>query len=526
MTIPEGEGTDVLVDAVSAETVPPAGGNVSAPALRTVVVDLAFHPAGSTRALLDDFLSEPDSAVALRLWFGDHAALTAPIERRRLLQALDRDIAWLDALMTEQVNEVLHHPRMQKFEASWRGVQYLVAQAESSEEIKLRILNVTWGEICKDLERAIEFDQSQLFTKIYSEEFGMPGGEPFGVLIGDYEIQHRRTRDHPTDDLAALQAISGVAAASFSPFIVGCAPSFLGIDSFMDLGLPIDLKTVFRQPEYTRWRSFQDSDDARFIGLTLPRVLMRLPYRDVGSRIDGFRFREMVENPKRTGHLWGNAVYGFAALLMRAFVQSAWFAEIRGTPQDLVAGGIVDSLPVEWFATDKRGIAIRYSTDVSISEFQERDLSEMGLMPLCKVKNTTYSAFYSNQSAQVPKTYTTVVASVNARLSAMLQYIMCVSRFAHFIKVIGRDRIGSLATPEECERYLQLWLRQYCMSNESPSVELRARFPLRDGRVKVHELPGKPGSFACTVHLQPHFQFDDVVSAFKLVTELAPSAAA
>jgi type VI secretion system protein ImpD len=253
---------------------------------------------------------------------------------------------------------------------------------------------------------------------------------------------------------------------------------------------------------------------------------MRLPYRDVGLRIDGFRFREEVQDPARSDHLWGNAAYAFAALVIRAFGQSSWLAEIRGTPQDAVAGGIVDSLPVEWFGTDKPGIAIRYSTDASISEFQERMLSEMGMMPLCKVKNTTYSAFYSTQSAQVAKTYTTMVASVNARLSAMVQYILCVSRFAHFIKIIGRERVGSFATPEDCERYLQQWLRQYVTGSDSPSDEMRARFPLREGRVRVHELPGKPGSFACTVHLQPHFQFDDVVSAFKLVTELAPSAAA
>jgi type VI secretion system protein ImpD len=528
MTISEGERTDVLGDAAAAvaDVVPSAARDVSAQALRDVVVDLAFRPAGSTRALLDDFLSEPDWGIGLRLWFGDHWVLQTPADRHRVLQALDRDIAWLDALMTEQLNEILHHQRMQKLEASWRGLEYLAGQAESSEEIKLRVLNVAWAEVCKDLERAIEFDQSQLFTKVYSEEFGMPGGEPFGVLIGDYEVQHRRTRDHPTDDLAALQGVSAVAAAAFSPFIVGCSPSFLGLDSFRDLGLPIDLKQIFRQPEYARWRSFQDTEDARFVGITLPHVVMRLPYRDVASRVDGFRFREEVEDPRRSGYLFGNAVYAFAALLMRAFTQSAWFAEIRGTPQDLVAGGIVDSLPVEWFTTDKPSLATRYSTDVSVSEFQERDLSEMGLMPLSKVKNTSYSAFYSNQSAQVPKTYTTLVASVNARLSAMIQYVMCVSRFAHFIKIIGRDRVGAFSTPEECELYLQKWLRQYCMANESPSIELRARYPLREGKIKVHELPGKPGSFACTVHLQPHFQFDDVVSAFKLVTELAPSAAA
>ncbi len=502
------------------------GGMGPAPVLRDKVVDLAFQPAGSTRALLDDFLSEPDPGAALRLWFGESAALTPPLERRRIFQAIDRDIAWLDALVSEQTNAILHHPSLQRMEASWRGVRYLVAEAEGQEGIKIRLLNLSWSELCRDLERAIEFDQSQLFSKVYNEEFGMPGGEPYGVLIGDYYVQHRRTRDHPTDDIAAMQGISGVAAAAFSPFIVGCSPAFLGIDSFRELGQPINLKTILRQPEYTRWRSFQDTEDARFVGMTLPRVLMRLPYRDDGSRIDGFRFHEEVEDPLRADYLWGNAVYAFAALLIRAYSESAWFAEIRGTPRDRISGGIVDSLPVEWFETDARGIATRISTDVSISEFQERDLADMGLMPLCKVKNTTLSAFYSNQSAQVPKTYTTTVASVNARLSAMLQYILCVSRFAHFIKVIGRDRIGSYATPEECETFLQRWLHQYVIGSDDASPEMKARYPLRDGQIKVHERPGRPGVYACTVHLQPHFQLDDIVSAFKLVTELAPRSAA
>ena len=496
------------------------------PALREVVVDLAFKPAGATRALLDDFLSEPSWGIGLRLWFGGGAALERHFRRARILHAVDRDIAWLDALLTEQVNAILHHPRFQKLEASWRGVHYLVAQAEIGEEIKVKVLNMTWPEVCRDIDRAIEFDQSQLFGKIYSEEFGTPGGEPFGVMIGDYEVQHRRTADHPTDDLAALKGISGVAAAAFCPFIVGSSPALLGLDSFTDLGIPVDLRAVFGQLEHARWRSFRETEDSRFVGITLPRVLMRFAYRDDGSRIDGFRFQETVEDRRRADYLWGNAAYAFGALLMRAFNQTAWFTEIRGTPQDMLSGGIVDSLPVEWFKTDKQGIAIRYSTDVSISEFQERDLAELGFMPLCKVKNTEYSAFYSNQSAQSAKSYTTVVASVNARLSAMLQYILSVSRFAHFIKVIGRDRVGSFATPEECERYLQAWIRTYCIGSDSPSPETRARYPLRDGKVKVHELPGRPGNYACTIHLQPHFQSDEIVSAFKLVTELAPRSAA
>ena len=528
MTNSAAEDTDRAEEAASAVGEAALGPALAAerPGLRDVVVDLAFKPAGVTRILLDDFLSEPAWGASLGLWFGGDADLGPPFERRRILQAIDRDIAWLDALLTEQVNAILHHARFQKLEASWRGVHYLVAQSEIGEEIKVKVLNITWPEVCRDIDRAIEFDQSQLFGKVYSEEFGMPGGEPFGVMIGDYEVQHRRTADHPTDDLAALKGISGVAAAAFCPFIVGCAPALLGLDSFTDLGIPVDLRAVFGQPEHARWRSFRETDDSRFVGITLPRVLMRFAYRDDGSRIDGFRFRETVEDRRRADYLWGNAAYAFAAMLMRAFNQSAWFTEIRGTPQDLLSGGIVDSLPVEWFDTDQRGIATRYSTDVSISEFQERDLAELGVIPLCKVKNTDYSAFYSNQSVQAAKGYTTVVASVNARLSAMLQYILSVSRFAHFIKVIGRDRVGSFATPEECERFMQAWLRNYCVGSDSPSPETRARYPLRDGRVKVHELPGRPGHYACTVHLQPHFQSDEIVSAFKLVTELAPRSAA
>jgi len=428
--------------------------------------------------------------------------------------------------LSRQLNAILHHARFQGLEASWRGVAYLLARAEGSESVKVKLLNVSWAEVCRDLERAIEFDQTQVFLKVYSEEFGMPGGEPYGLLVGDYEVQHRRSADHPTDDVAALQALSGVAAAAFSPFIVGCSPAFLGLDSFRGLGLPIDLRTAFRGPEYARWRSLQATEDSRFIAITLPQVLMRLPYRDDGSRVDGFRFREEVEDPGNTGYLMGNAVYAFASLVIRAYMTSGWFAEIRGTPRDALAGGIVEDLPVEWFGTDAPGLAIRYSTDVSISEYQERELSDLGLIPLCKVKNTRLSAFYSNQSLQVPATYTTLVASVNSRLSAMLQYVLCVSRFSHFIKIIGRDRVGSYTTAQECEAFLQKWLTKHCLGSNDPSPEMRARYPLHSGKVQVRDVPGKPGTYTCTVHLQPHFQFDAIVSAFKLVTELAPRSVA
>ncbi len=478
-------------------------------------------------AALDEFLAGPAWYRALQLWFG---ALARPYDRAAILRAIDRDIAWLDRLLTDQVNAILRHVRLQRLEASWRGIRYLVDLSDEVDGIKLRVLNIAWPEVCRDLERAIEFDQSQLFAKIYSEEFGMPGGEPFGVLIGDYEVQHLRGAEHATDDVAALKALSSVAAAAFAPFVVGCTPRMFSLESFSDLGLPIDLQAIFRQGEYQRWKSLQETEDARFIGLTLPRVLMRRRHRDDGSRIDGFRFQG--RGTKAEGHgyrdhgyLWGNAVYAFAAVLIRAFATSGWFADIRGARRDVLGGGIVVGLPVDSFETDKPGVAVKFATDVILSERREKELSDLGFIPLSKAANTEYSVFYSNQSAQVAKHYDNPAAAANARLSTMLQYIMCVSRFAHYIKVIGRDRIGSFATPEVCEDFLQRWLHGYTTGNDDAGPETKARYPLREASVRVRELPSRPGIYHCTVHLRPHFQLDQVLSAFKLVTELAPQRA-
>lgn len=493
---------------------PPASGSAGGP--------LRGDLLGPASGRLDRFLAERSWPEALRLWFG---SLEPYHDRNRILQAIDRDIAWIDALLTEQVNAILQHPRLQRLEASWRSLRYLVDLSDGIEGVKLRVLNIGWSELCRDLERAIEFDQSQLFNKVYSEEFGTPGGEPFGVLIGDYEVQHRRGPGHPTDDVAALKALSSVAAAAFAPCILGCTPVMFGLDSFSELGLPIDLQAIFGQREYDRWKGFQATEDARFIGLTVPHMLVRRPRRDDGSRVDGFRFRESASGARGGGYLWGNAAYAFAAVLIRAFASSGWFADIRGTRRDDLGSGIVAGLPLDSFETDSPGIAVKCSTDVSISERQEKELSDLGFIPLSRAANTEYSVFYSNQSAQLQKHYDNPVATVNARLSTMLQYMMCVSRFAHYLKVIGRDRIGSFTTPDACESFLQRWLHNYCVGNDDAAPEVKARYPLRDGKVRVRELPGKPGIYQCTVHLQPHFQLDQVLSHFKLVTELAPERA-
>ncbi|MFO0949003.1 MAG: type VI secretion system contractile sheath large subunit [Planctomycetota bacterium] len=311
------------------------------------------------RARLDDFLKALTVGESLRHWLGDgHPRLRNP-ERDQIARLLNRDIARIDALLTDQVNAILHHTSFQQLEASWRGLSYLVQQGEGVENLKIRVLNVSWKELTRDLDRAIEFDQSQLFKKVYSEEFDTPGGEPFSVLLGDYQIQHRIGPDHPMDDIAAMQAISQVAAAAFAPFIASSSPALFGLDSFTEMERPMDLGRSFEQLEYLKWRAFRDSEDSRFVGLTLPKTLMRLPYDDTSGRIDGFRFQEDVESPDRSKYLWGNAIYAFGAVLIRAFAESGWLADIRGVQRGIAGGGLVTGLPVHSFNTDAMGVALK-----------------------------------------------------------------------------------------------------------------------------------------------------------------------
>lgn len=470
---------------------------------------------------LQAFLSTSHAIQGLRLWFGDSQLLQPPYDRAAILAALDRDIAYLDGLLSDQVDAILHHPGFQKLEAAWRGIDYLVEQAGDEAGVKIKLLDISWAEVTRDVERAIEFDQSQLFIKIYENEFGMPGGEPYGVLIGDYEVRHKRGKDYPTDDVSTLKSLAQISAAAFAPLIVGAAPELLGLDSFRDLGTPINLDSVFRQPEYDRWRSLRDMEDARFIGVTLPRILMRLPYLDGAAPDNGFRYSESVSGTTDSRYLWGNAAYAFGGVLIRNFFDSGWFADIRGAERDRAGYGLVPGLTVESFGTDRPGVAIKYSSDVSVSETQEMELSNLGFIPLSKCANSAFSVFYSNQSVQQPKTYDRASANVNARLSAMLQYILCVSRFSHYVKVMGRDRVGSFISAEECEQFLQRWLLNYCSAVDGASSEQKAKYPLREGQVTVRETAGRPGVYSCTVHLQPHAQLDQVITSFRLVTELS-----
>jgi len=472
---------------------------------------------------LDDFLNEEDYLKALTYWLEKHEVTSQIKTTNNITHAINRSIADIDDLINEQLNIIIHHEKFQKLEASWRGLWYLAVQAEGALNIKIKVLDVSWNEVVKDISRALEFDQSQIFQKVYSEEYGTPGGEPYGVLIGDYEISHRISKKHPHDDIATLEGLSQVAAASFSPFIAAASYELFGLDNFTGLSMPINLRTVFAQKEYLKWNSLREKIDSRFLGLTVPRILMRLPYRTKPGSYKGIFFYEKAGTNEHENYLWGNACYGFAAILIREYANVGWFGHIRGVPRNQIAGGLLTNLPVDCFETDNDNIAHKPVTDVLITDTKEREISDLGLIPLCQCYDTPFAAFYNNQSVQAPKVHDSKDANINAKLSGMLQHVLCGSRIAHYIKVMIRDKIGSFVTANDCEDYLRDWLFKYTTGRDDLEWEEQARYPLKEAAVQVKEHPAKPGSYLCVIHLKPHYQLDQMVSELELVTELAQS---
>ena len=444
-----------------------------------------------------------------------------PISKAQLVRLIIRQIGLIDEILNETVNNILHHPTFQKLEASWRGLLFLVKRAEDVDDVKVRFLDVSWPQLVRDMDKAIEFDQSNLFRKVYNAEFGVAGGEPFGVLLGDYFIRHKPGPGYKTDDISALREVAQVAAASFAPFVTSVDPALFGLDNFTGLSLPMNYDAIFSQAEYRNWNAFRELEDSRFIGLTIPKVLMRLPYEHDTFRSDGFNFVEDTSAPNNKNYLWGNSCYAFGAVLIQSFSRNAWFTDIRGCHEGIEYGGVVANLPVPSFHTDKPGVALKYSTDVLITDFSEKNLCEHGFIPLCHDRNTRHAVFYGNQSVQGAQHYDKKIAEVNAKMSAMLQYILCASRFAHYIKIIGRDKVGSFFSAQECENYLHKWLLSYSTASAGGSEEQLAKYPLSEAKVEVKEVIGKPGVYSCTTHLKPHMQLDQMVSAVKLVTELA-----
>lgn len=455
------------------------------------------------------------------------AAETSAQAKIQLIDVLGRSIQRIDRMVSRQLNQILHHARFQKLESSWRGLRYLVDQSQEAAAVQIRMLNVSWEELARDAEQALDFDQSVLFQKVYEEEFGVAGGEPFGVLIGDYEIRHRLTPDHGIDDVGALTAVAQTAAASFAPFIAGAHPSLLGLNSFADLERPTDFQARLELPEYIRWNAFRESEDARFVGLTAPRMLMRLPYDDDNADQGiPFAFIEDLDAPNAANYLWGNAAWAFGGVLMRAFAETHWLSEIRGARRiakggGAEGGGLVAGLPIHCFATDADGVAPKFSTDVVVSDDLERTLTDLGLISLCRCKDTEFSAFHGNPSLQRPRVYADSAATENARLSSMLQQIFCAARVGHYLKVMGRDWLGTFIEPAELQHRLSEWLSKLRLDDDNATAQKKAEYPLRNAEVSVTEEAGKAGSYVCRMMLMPHSQTDQVAVGINLVTRLS-----
>jgi type VI secretion system protein ImpC len=423
-------------------------------------------------------------------------------------------VAQIDHLLSLQLNEILHHPKFQKLEATWRGIRYLLEQSETGAMLKIKVFNASKKEILRDLQRVPEFDQSQTFKRVYEEEFGVFGGEPFGALLGDYEF------GNGSEDVEFLERMSQVAAAAHAPFISAASPDLLNLENFKQLDQPRDLGKVFDTTEYARWKSFRLSEDSRYVCLTLPHVLMRLPYGKETKSIEAFNYEEGVTGADHSKYLWGNAAYALGARITTAFAKYGWCAAIRGVE----GGGLVESLPTHVFRTEQGDVAIKCPTETIITDRREKELADLGLAALVHCKGTDYAAFFSVQTCQKPRLYNTDEANANARLSAQLPYMMAVSRFAHYLKAMMRDKVGSFASRKSVEIFLNNWITNYVTEDDTASHEVKAKYPLREARVEVVDVPGKPGVFKAVAFLRPHYQLDELSVSLRLVAELPKSA--
>jgi type VI secretion system ImpC/EvpB family protein len=472
---------------------------------------------GAATPFLDRASTDTSPGSAWQAWLDEVAPDRDPLS---IAIGLNRVVALIDRLINDQLNVILHHPAFQRLEASWRGLAFLTRreETEGGPSIKIKVLDLSWSELGRDLDRAIDFDQSELFRKVYENEFGSPGGEPFGALIGDYEIHPRASEGAHYDDLDVLKSIAGVAAAAFCPFLTNASPEMFGLGDFVGLQQTLDHAHHMKGSE--KWQTLRDHEDARFVGLALPRVLMRLPYKPASARVDGFSFAEDVAGPDHDKFLWGGAVFALGAVILRAFENAAWPANIRGVQRGVEAGGLVCGLIVDEPGTDSPGVAQKCTTDVVITDHLEKQLGDLGFIPLCDCHDAPHAAFYSVPSIQKARPRDRAAADANARLSSMMPYMLCVSRFAHYIKVMGRDRVGAATGPDQLERTLQDWLTRYVVLDDNASTQTKARNPLREARVQVLPKPGVPGSYRCVIHLVPHYELDDMAVKVRLTTEI------
>ncbi|MEK9711463.1 MAG: type VI secretion system contractile sheath large subunit [Thalassolituus sp.] len=435
---------------------------------------------------------------------------------RNLTNTIKQAITAIDQAMSKQLTAILHDEKFQKLEGSWRGLNHLVMNTETGATMKIRMLNLSKRELFRDLDKAVEFDQSQTFKKIYEEEFGTAGGEPYGCMIGDFEFTN-----HP-EDIELLSKMSNVAAAGFCPFISAAGAEMFGFDDFTELSKPRDLGGIFESQEYIKWRSFRDSEDSRFVTLVMPRVLARTPYGEASKPVESFNYEEfdqdesgMSKAVEHDDYCWMNASYVMGTTLTRAFAENSWCTAIRGAD-----GGRVENLPTHIFKSDDGDTDQKCPTEVGITDRREAELSNQGFLPLCHYKNTDYSVFFGAQTTQKQKMFDDPDATANASISARLPYLMATSRIAHYLKVMARDKVGSFMQAENCERWLNQWISQYTNGNPDASAEMKAKYPLAEARVEVKEIPGQPGAYSAVAYLKPWLQMEELTTSLRMVANI------
>lgn len=431
--------------------------------------------------------------------------------------AIEGIIAEIDKKLSEQMDEILHHPDFQKLEGTWRGLSHLVFNTETDEKLKIRVYNVTKAELGKNFKKfkGAKFDQSPIFKKVYEEEFGTANGEPYGCLIGDYSF------NHTAPDVAILEGMAQVAASAHAPFLTAPDPSLLNMESWQELNKPRDLTKIFQTADYAAWRSLRSSADAQYLGMCMPRTLSRLPYGPTTDPVEAFNYTEATGSADHSKYTWSNAAYAMGVNINRAFKLYGWCTTIRGVEN----GGIVEGLPVHTFPTDDGGVDMKCPTEVAITDRREAELSKNGFLPLIHWKNTDYAVFIGGQSLQKPQEYDDPDATANANLAARLPYTFATCRFAHYLKCIVRDKLGSFAEREDMESFLNNWIAHYVTVDPKASQEMKARYPLAAAEVVVEEVEGNPGYYTSKFFLRPHYQLEGLTVSLRLVSKL-PSAKA
>lgn len=461
---------------------------------------------------------------------------------------ISQRIAQLDGLVSRLLNRLIHHPDFQALEATWRGLNYLVMKTETGTTLKIKVLNATFEELYKDLDKAVEFDQSNLFKIVYEKEFGTFGGEPYSILVGDYQIG-RTARD-----IDFAEKMSNLAAAAHAPFISSAYSRLFDMEDFDALHKPRDLAKLFESAELIKWRAFRETEDSRYVTLTLPKVLLRLPYHHENNPAEGVYFdedvaitlyeldeqgevvRDKAGNPviltdadasgvitervaksvDATKMLWGNPAFILGRVITRAFELHGWTAAIKGVE----GGGLVEGLPAYTYETEDGDISLNCPTQVAITDRREKELNDLGFMAICHCKGSDKAAFFGGQTTNKARQYLSESANKNAQISSMLPYMLASARFAHYIKVMMRERVGTFMTRQNVSDYLNSWITQYVLLDDGAPQAMKARFPLRDARIDVTEVEDKVGAYRATVFLRPHFQLEELTASIRLVAEL------